>query len=135
MGRPSPLIALRAAASVTSTLRLGTQVLANDFRNPVLLGQEAALLDVLSNGRFELGIGSGWLHFDYDALGAERCGYAIGSAFRNAIPLGIDSVLDPEQQAGIAQVSGRSLEQCLDRWAEVNHRVLNNLDTMQLRHE
>jgi aminoglycoside/choline kinase family phosphotransferase len=73
----------------------------------------------------------GW-HGDERAV---RLGYAIGSAFRNATPLGIDSVLDPEQQAGIALVSGRSLEQCLDRWAEVNHRVLNNLDALQLLHE
>jgi hypothetical protein len=64
-----------------------------------------------------------------------RIGYTIGSAFRNATPLGIDSVLDPEQRAGIAQVSGKPLEQCLDRWAEVNHRVLRNLDTVQLLHE
>jgi alkanesulfonate monooxygenase SsuD/methylene tetrahydromethanopterin reductase-like flavin-dependent oxidoreductase (luciferase family) len=69
VGAPSPLIALAAAAMTTSTIRLGTQVLANDFRNPVLLAQEAAALDVLSNGRFELGIGSGWLRFDYDAVG------------------------------------------------------------------
>ncbi len=63
-----------------------------------------------------------------------RIGYAIGSAFRNATPLGITSVLEPEQQASIAAVSGRPIEQCLDRWAEVNHRVLNNLDALELFH-
>lgn len=66
--------------------------------------------------------------------GEVRIGYAIGSAFRNATPLGITSVLDPEQQASIAAVSGRSIEQCLDRWAEVNHRVLNTLDALDLFH-
>jgi probable F420-dependent oxidoreductase len=68
-GGLAPLPALMAAAEATTTLRLGTHVLANDFRNPVLLAQEAATLDVLSVGRFELGIGTGWWRADYDSLG------------------------------------------------------------------
>ena len=68
-GGPSPLIALMAAAQATTTLRLGTHMLANDFRNPVLLAQDVAILDILSGGRFELGLGSGWLHHDYTSLG------------------------------------------------------------------
>lgn len=68
-GGPSPLIGLMAAADATTTLRLGTQVLANDFRNPVLLAQDVATLDRLSGGRFELGLGSGWLHQDYSSVG------------------------------------------------------------------
>ncbi|MFZ0214812.1 MAG: TIGR03621 family F420-dependent LLM class oxidoreductase, partial [Candidatus Dormiibacterota bacterium] len=55
----APLPALAAAAAATRTLRVGTYVLANDFRNPVLLAKEAATLDLLSDGRFELGIGAG----------------------------------------------------------------------------
>jgi probable F420-dependent oxidoreductase len=55
----SPLPALAAAATATTTLRVGTWVLANDFRNPVLLAREAATLDLLSDGRFELGLGAG----------------------------------------------------------------------------
>jgi probable F420-dependent oxidoreductase len=55
----APLPALAAAAAVTRTLHVGTYVIANDFRNPVLLAKEAATLDVLSGGRFELGIGAG----------------------------------------------------------------------------
>jgi probable F420-dependent oxidoreductase len=47
------------AAAATRTLRIGTYVLANDYRNPVLTAKEAASLDLLSNGRFELGIGAG----------------------------------------------------------------------------
>ncbi|MGH7912692.1 MAG: LLM class flavin-dependent oxidoreductase [Candidatus Dormibacteraceae bacterium] len=55
----APLTALAAAAAATRTLRIGTYVLANDFRNPVLLAKEAATLDLLSDGRFELGLGVG----------------------------------------------------------------------------
>jgi probable F420-dependent oxidoreductase len=55
----APLPALTAAAAATSTLRVGTYVLANDFRNPVLLAKDAATLDLLSGGRFELGLGVG----------------------------------------------------------------------------
>jgi probable F420-dependent oxidoreductase len=55
----APLPALAAAAAATGTLRVGTYVLANDFRNPVLLAKEVATLDLLSDGRFELGIGAG----------------------------------------------------------------------------
>jgi probable F420-dependent oxidoreductase len=65
----APMVALASAASVTSTLRLGTMVLANDYRHPVLLAKEAATLDHLSGGRFELGIGAGWLREEYEAAG------------------------------------------------------------------
>ncbi|HZD03148.1 MAG TPA: TIGR03621 family F420-dependent LLM class oxidoreductase [Actinomycetes bacterium] len=65
----APLVALTAAASATRTLRIGTQVLDNDYRHPVLLAKEAATLDVLSGGRLELGIGAGWLREEYDLAG------------------------------------------------------------------
>ena len=55
----APLPALAAAAAVTRSLRIGTYVIANDFRNPVLLAKEAASLDLLSGGRLELGLGAG----------------------------------------------------------------------------
>ena len=55
----APLPALAVAAAATRTLRLGTYVLANDFRNPVLLAKDVATLDLLSGGRVELGIGAG----------------------------------------------------------------------------
>jgi alkanesulfonate monooxygenase SsuD/methylene tetrahydromethanopterin reductase-like flavin-dependent oxidoreductase (luciferase family) len=44
------------AAQATTTLRVGTLVIDNDYRHPALLAKEAATLDVLSNGRFELGL-------------------------------------------------------------------------------
>ena len=51
--------ALASVAEVTSTIRIGTLVWQNDLRHPVLLGMEAATLDVLSGGRMEFGIGAG----------------------------------------------------------------------------
>jgi len=65
----APLLALMSAAAVTSTLRLGTVVLNNDFRHPALLAKEAATVDVLTNGRLELGLGAGWLPADYQQTG------------------------------------------------------------------
>ncbi len=55
----APFPALAVAAAATRTLRVGTYVLANDYRNPVMLAKEAASLDFLSDGRFELGLGAG----------------------------------------------------------------------------
>src|SRR5438105_11982545 len=54
----APFPALAAAAAVTRTLRVGTFVLANDYRHPVMLAKEAATLDFISGGRLELGIGA-----------------------------------------------------------------------------
>lgn len=65
----APLIALMAAADATTRLRVGTLVLDNDYRHPVLLAKEAATLDVLSQGRFELGLGAGWAKGEYEQAG------------------------------------------------------------------
>ena len=65
----APIPGLMAAADATTTLRIGTMVLANDYRHPVVVAKEAATLDVLTGGRFELGIGAGWMTADYDAAG------------------------------------------------------------------
>jgi probable F420-dependent oxidoreductase len=65
----APTVALMAAAGVTRILRLGTMVLDNDYRHPVLLAKEAATLDLLSGGRFELGVGAGWLRDEYERAG------------------------------------------------------------------
>src|SRR5690606_36140138 len=61
--------AVVAAAAATTTLTVGTMVLANDYRHPVMLAKEAASVDVLSGGSFELGIGAGWMSVDYEAAG------------------------------------------------------------------
>jgi len=68
-GGADPISSLVVAAAASTTLRLGTHVLANDFRNPVMLAQQAATLDVVSDERFEFGLGTGWLRDDYAALG------------------------------------------------------------------
>ncbi|MGH2488383.1 MAG: TIGR03621 family F420-dependent LLM class oxidoreductase, partial [Candidatus Limnocylindria bacterium] len=65
----SPMPALAAAAAVTTRLRVGAYVFANDFRHPLVLAREAATLDALSGGRFEFGIGAGWRVSDYRQLG------------------------------------------------------------------
>jgi probable F420-dependent oxidoreductase len=67
----SPLLALAAAAEATNTLRVGTAMLANDFRHPAILAKDTATLDLLSGGRFELGLGAGWHRPDYDQLGLQ----------------------------------------------------------------
>ncbi|HEY7483285.1 MAG TPA: TIGR03621 family F420-dependent LLM class oxidoreductase [Streptosporangiaceae bacterium] len=65
----APLIALGAAAAATRRLRVGTLVIDNDYRHPVLLAKEAATLDHLYGERFELGIGAGWLKEEYEQAG------------------------------------------------------------------
>ena len=65
----SPIAALSAAAAATTRLRIGGFVFANDFRHPLLLAREAATLDLLSDGRLELGLGAGWRTSDYRQLG------------------------------------------------------------------
>ncbi len=65
----APVAGLVAAAAATTTLRVGTQVLCNDLRNPVVTAKEIASLDVLSEGRADWGMGAGWLPSDYEATG------------------------------------------------------------------
>jgi len=65
----SPIAAMAAAAAVTSTVRIGSYVFANDFRHPLIVAREAATLDRLSGGRLELGLGAGWMRSDYRQLG------------------------------------------------------------------
>jgi len=60
---------LAAAAAVTSTIRLSPFVIDNDFRNPAILAGETATVDVISNGRVDLGLGAGWDPPDYTRSG------------------------------------------------------------------
>jgi len=65
----APVPALTAAALATTRLRVGSLVFSNDFRHPAVLARDAATIDVLSGGRFELGLGAGWLRAEYDQTG------------------------------------------------------------------
>ena len=67
--RFAPIAALTAAAVATTTLRIGTLVFSNDYRHPVVLGKELATLDVLSDGRLDVGLGTGWMRDEYDRVG------------------------------------------------------------------
>jgi probable F420-dependent oxidoreductase len=65
----APVPALVAAADATTTLRVGCTVFANDYRHPALLAKEAATVDVLTDGRFEFGLGAGWVKAEHEKAG------------------------------------------------------------------
>jgi probable F420-dependent oxidoreductase len=65
----APIAGLTAAAMLTTRLRVGSMVFDTDYRHPVLLAKEAATLDVLSGGRFEFGLGAGWMDSEYEQAG------------------------------------------------------------------
>lgn len=65
----APIAAASFAAAATEQLRVGILVLCNDYRHPLVAAKEAATIDLLSDGRLELGIGAGWLDSEYHALG------------------------------------------------------------------
>jgi probable F420-dependent oxidoreductase len=64
-----PLTTLAGIAAVTQRVRLGTLVLCAPFRHPALLARTAASIDLLSGGRFDLGLGAGWMREEFDAFG------------------------------------------------------------------
>lgn len=64
-----PLVAMTIAAEATTRLRVGSLVLANDYRHPVVLAKEIATLALAAPGRLEFGLGAGWLISDYEAAG------------------------------------------------------------------
>ncbi|MGH9030427.1 MAG: TIGR03621 family F420-dependent LLM class oxidoreductase [Acidimicrobiales bacterium] len=65
----APVPALASAAAATQSLKIGALVFDNDYRHPLVLAKEAATLDLLSDGRLELGLGAGWMRTDYDQSG------------------------------------------------------------------
>ena len=69
VGILAPIPALAVAASVTTALRVGSYVFSNQYRHPVLLAREAASLDLLSDGRFELGLGAGVSSAEFEQMG------------------------------------------------------------------
>jgi probable F420-dependent oxidoreductase len=117
----APLPALTAAAMATRTLRVGTYVLANDYRNPVQLAKDAATLDVLSGGRFELGIGVGrpdaaadnrmlGIPFDSGAVRVERLAESL-ALLKELLSGQPATATGPHYAAANAQISPRPVQQ------------------------
>jgi probable F420-dependent oxidoreductase len=75
----APVPALQTVLDHTTTLRAGALVLANDYRHPVVLAKELATMDVLSDGRVEIGLGAGWMVSDYEHAGIvhDRAGIRV----------------------------------------------------------
>ncbi len=65
----APIPALQAVLDATTTLRAGALVFDNDYKHPAILAKELATMDVLSDGRVEIGLGAGWMTSDYEQLG------------------------------------------------------------------
>lgn len=65
----APVPALMSAADATTNLRIGALVLDNDYKHPVVLAKELATMDVLCDGRLEIGLGAGWMVSDYERSG------------------------------------------------------------------
>ena len=65
----APVPALMAAANATTTLRVGALVFDNDYKHPVVLAKELATIDLLSDGRLDIGLGAGWMISDYEEAG------------------------------------------------------------------
>jgi probable F420-dependent oxidoreductase len=69
-----PVVSLAFAAARTSTIRLGVALVNLPFVSPTYLAKQASTLDVLSGGRFDLGLGAGWQQEEFIATGASTAG-------------------------------------------------------------
>ena len=69
VGTVDPFIPLVVAAEATTRLRVGPLVLNNEFHHPALLARTAATIDRLSGGRLVLGLGTGYMQAEHDAIG------------------------------------------------------------------
>jgi probable F420-dependent oxidoreductase len=93
----APMPALITAAEATNNLRVGTNVLNNDFRHPVLVAREAATVDLLTDGRLELGLGAGHMQSEYNQAGLSfDAGRIRVERLSEAVPL-IKRLLSGEQ--------------------------------------
>jgi alkanesulfonate monooxygenase SsuD/methylene tetrahydromethanopterin reductase-like flavin-dependent oxidoreductase (luciferase family) len=68
---PNPAVLLSNLAGRTKRLRLGTSISVLPFRNPALVAEDYAMLDVVSNGRLALGVGSGYLQHEFAGFGID----------------------------------------------------------------
>jgi probable F420-dependent oxidoreductase len=78
-GQLAPMPALQSLLDSTTTLRAGALVFDNDYKHPVVLAKELATMDVLSDGRVDIGLGAGWMISDYEQMGMryDRAGVRI----------------------------------------------------------
>src|SRR5437667_12700798 len=81
---PEPLIVAAAVAAATKRIRIRTNVLVLPYHHPVRLAKQIASLDELSGGRLTLGVGTGWMEWEFRQLGAdwERRGAYTDEALR-----------------------------------------------------
>jgi natural product biosynthesis luciferase-like monooxygenase protein len=68
----SPMVTLAAMASVTTRIRLGSGVVVLPFNDPVRVAEEGAMIDLMSDGRLELGVGRGFQPVEYRGFGADQ---------------------------------------------------------------
>lgn len=75
----APVPALQSVLENTTSLRAGALVFDNDYKHPVVLAKELSTMDVLSDGRVEIGLGAGWMISDYEQTGMtfDRAGIRI----------------------------------------------------------
>lgn len=69
---PSLMTTAAAVAMRTSTIRIGTFIIILPFQHPLLLAEEVANVDILSNGRFDLGVGQGYAHYEFETFNMNR---------------------------------------------------------------
>ncbi len=68
---PDPFVLLGGLALATSRILLGTSVIVIPYRNPLAVAKAVTTVDLLSHGRFQFGVGVGWLKEEFDALGED----------------------------------------------------------------
>lgn len=106
LGIPAPFPLLVAAAEATRTLRVGTLVLNAPFWNPALLAREVATTDILTDGRLELGLGSGHMKWEFDAAGLPWAGPAGRAATLDQLIADLERFFSTEFEALRAGRSG-----------------------------
>lgn len=118
---PSPFVALAAAASVTTTLRLGSYVLNAGVRDPLLIAADVATLDVVSDGRAEVGIGGGHTPAEWEMTGRTRPPAAQRVQHLMTVGAAVRALLDGESV--LADTLGALRDVTLDEPRPVQERI------------